>query len=210
VLGLGRCNKLCLVLDLDHTLVNSVRFGELAPDMTERLQQRMAKEAERLPEEQRSLFALDGIQMWTKLRPGVRAFLRAARDLFELWIHTNANRCVQRSWLWAGWLGSWDRDIRGPPSVAGGAFIKGMALWCLSATKLALKRLLLLRSLIRWVPVCTEGCWQTHTPTPIPTPLLLCNMQEVRSVHAGAWYSSEVVLVGIQDRTSCPLFGSHA
>ncbi len=55
-------------------------------------QARAASEATSLPAEERSLFALTGIGMWTKLRPGVRAFLDGVAEFFELWIHTNGNR----------------------------------------------------------------------------------------------------------------------
>ena len=47
------------------------------------------------PEEERSLFKLDGIGMWTKLRPGVRAMLAQLAPLFQLWIFTNGTRCVR-------------------------------------------------------------------------------------------------------------------
>ncbi len=57
-----------------------------------RSQARAASEATSLPAEERSLFALTGIGMWTKLRPGVRAFLDGVAEFFELWIHTNGNR----------------------------------------------------------------------------------------------------------------------
>ena len=48
------------------------------------------------PTAERSLFKLEHIQMWTKLRPGVRTFLAQAMRYFELWIHTNGNRWVPR------------------------------------------------------------------------------------------------------------------
>jgi hypothetical protein len=50
------------------------------------------KTENRLPEEQRSLFRLDRIGMWTKLRPAVRSFLAATAPLFELWVYTNGTR----------------------------------------------------------------------------------------------------------------------
>ena len=56
------------------------------------LQARAASEATNLSAEDRSLFALTQIGMWTKLRPGVRAFLDKVSEFFELWIHTNGNR----------------------------------------------------------------------------------------------------------------------
>lgn len=80
--------QLCLVLDLDHTLVNSTRFSEVGPDMELRLRglQNMPNAAERY------LYELPHIQMWTKLRPGVQDFLARAAECFELWIHTNGSR----------------------------------------------------------------------------------------------------------------------
>lgn len=41
---------------------------------------------------EQELFRLPRVGMWTKLRPGVRAFLEAAAARFELWIHTAASR----------------------------------------------------------------------------------------------------------------------
>lgn len=87
-----RQHKLCLVLDLDHTLINSARFSEVDPEHEAMLRSHQANEALRLPEDRRELFRLDRIQMWTKLRPAVRQFLETAHEHFELWIHTNGNR----------------------------------------------------------------------------------------------------------------------
>ena len=56
------------------------------------LEAQLRSEAAR-PFEERSLFRLESVGMWTKLRPGVRAFLAAAAQLFELWIHTNGTWC---------------------------------------------------------------------------------------------------------------------
>lgn len=83
-----------MVLDLDHTLINSARFSEVDPEHEAMLRSHEANEALRLPEERRELFRLDRIQMWTKLRPAVRQFLATAHEHFELWIHTNGNRLV--------------------------------------------------------------------------------------------------------------------
>lgn len=93
-----RQRRLCLVLDLDHTLVNSARFGEVDADQTAQLEARLACDAERLPPAQRQLHRLPRIGMWTKLRPGARAFLAAVAERFELWIHTNGTRCVAQSY----------------------------------------------------------------------------------------------------------------
>ena len=80
------------MLDLDHTLVNSARFGEVEPHLAARLDARLAADA--APPEQRELHRLPRIGMWTKLRPGALAFLAAAAPRFELWIHTNGTRCA--------------------------------------------------------------------------------------------------------------------
>ena len=94
VLLCSRQRKLCLVLDLDHTLINSARFIEVEPEHEAQLRSHLANDALRLPEEERQLFRLERIQMWTKLRPAVRHFLETAHQHFELWIHTNGNRCL--------------------------------------------------------------------------------------------------------------------
>ena len=82
---------MCLVLDLDHTLLNSARWGEVSTKDAQKLEDIMHRE-ERLPEEQKNLFSIDDIQMWTKLRPHCREFLRVLHRNFVMWIHTNGNR----------------------------------------------------------------------------------------------------------------------
>ena len=54
--------KLCLVLDLDHTLLNSIMFSELDSTLGQRLEERAESEMA-LPEEKRMLFRLDNIQV---------------------------------------------------------------------------------------------------------------------------------------------------
>lgn len=81
------------MLDLDHTLVNSAKFEEVGAELAGRLEARAASDAARLPARERQLHRLPRIGMWTKLRPGARAFLAAASARFELWIHTNGTRC---------------------------------------------------------------------------------------------------------------------
>ena len=85
-------NRLCLVLDLDHTLLNSCKFSEVEPKIEEVLNKKSQQEEQRAARDQQ-LFKLTKLGMWTKLRPGLRAFLDRAKDSFELWIHTNGNRC---------------------------------------------------------------------------------------------------------------------
>lgn len=93
----SRQGKLCLVLDLDHTLLNSATFSEVGPAVHAALEAQAAHEVATLPAGQRLLFRLDAIKMWTKLRPAVRDFLQRASSLFQLWIHTNGNRAYASS-----------------------------------------------------------------------------------------------------------------
>jgi RNA polymerase II C-terminal domain phosphatase-like 3/4 len=44
------------------------------------------------PKEERDLHRLGRVGMWTKLRPGVRDFLRKAAERFELWIYTAGSK----------------------------------------------------------------------------------------------------------------------
>ena len=57
------------------------------------LERKLLEESER-PIEERQLFKLDAIGMWTKLRPGVRAMLAQLAPLFQMWIFTNGTRFV--------------------------------------------------------------------------------------------------------------------
>ncbi|KDD74695.1 hypothetical protein H632_c1128p1 [Helicosporidium sp. ATCC 50920] len=93
--------RLCLVVDLDLTLVNSVTREEVeatgGPEAVQALDARAAAfekaEQERRPGQPpvpSPLWRLDEQGMWTKLRPGARALLEAARPRFVLWVHTNA------------------------------------------------------------------------------------------------------------------------
>lgn len=83
--------KLCLVLDLDHTLVNSARWGEVDPEDSNRLEDFLERE-QKLPFERQSLHSLEAIHMWTKLRPACRQLLAALAEKYVMWIHTNGNR----------------------------------------------------------------------------------------------------------------------
>lgn len=57
---------------------------------------------ERQPADAPHIFCLPHMRMWTKLRPGVRDFLRRAHDLFELHIYTMGDRDYA-----AGGAGRW-------------------------------------------------------------------------------------------------------
>ncbi|XP_011079425.1 RNA polymerase II C-terminal domain phosphatase-like 4 [Sesamum indicum] len=85
--NLLRHKKLCLVLDLDHTLLNSARL----PDIT--VEEGYLSQRDALPDALKSsLFRLDRMQMMTKLRPFVHAFLKEASNLFEMYIYTMGER----------------------------------------------------------------------------------------------------------------------
>jgi hypothetical protein len=64
-------------------------FSELEPLVDAWLQGRAETDAALPQQEKRMLFRSTGMQMYTKLRPGVREFLSRTATKFELWIHTN-------------------------------------------------------------------------------------------------------------------------
>jgi RNA polymerase II C-terminal domain phosphatase-like 3/4 len=86
--------KLALVLDLDHTLLNSVLVPDLRMDSNwlrnaMRLLDADVKRAEDANDPlKRSVFHLQHFDLLTKLRPGVRRFLERASRLFEIHINT--------------------------------------------------------------------------------------------------------------------------
>ncbi|KAI4343441.1 hypothetical protein L6164_010789 [Bauhinia variegata] len=81
--------KLCLVLDLDHTLLNSAKFVEVDPVHDEILRKKEEQDREKA---QRHLFRFPHLGMWTKLRPGIWNFLDKASKLFELHLYTMGNK----------------------------------------------------------------------------------------------------------------------
>ncbi|KAL7110039.1 hypothetical protein ACP275_05G000100 [Erythranthe tilingii] len=81
--------KLCLVLDLDHTLLNSAKFVEVDPQHDEMLRKKEDQDREK---PQRHLFRFPHMGMWTKLRPGVWNFLEKASKLYELHLYTMGNK----------------------------------------------------------------------------------------------------------------------
>ncbi|KAK6151607.1 hypothetical protein DH2020_014242 [Rehmannia glutinosa] len=86
--NLLRNRKLYLVLDLDHTLLNSARLSEITVEEGYLKGQRDA-----LPDTLKSsLFKLDQMQMMTKLRPFVNTLLKEANNLFEMYIYTMGER----------------------------------------------------------------------------------------------------------------------
>ncbi|CAA7405175.1 unnamed protein product [Spirodela intermedia] len=81
--------KLCLVLDLDHTLLNSAKFSEVDQVHEEILRRKEEQDREK---PQRSLFRFPHMGMWTKLRPGIWNFLEKTSKLFELHLYTMGNK----------------------------------------------------------------------------------------------------------------------
>ncbi|KAI4386348.1 hypothetical protein MLD38_004286 [Melastoma candidum] len=81
--------KLCLVLDLDHTLLNSAKFVEV--DM---VHEELLRKKEEIDREKplRHLFRFNHMEMWTKLRPGIWTFLEKASKLYELHLYTMGNK----------------------------------------------------------------------------------------------------------------------
>ncbi|KAL2547247.1 RNA polymerase II C-terminal domain phosphatase-like 3 [Forsythia ovata] len=81
--------KLCLVLDLDHTLLNSAKFVEVDPLHDEMLRKKEEQDREK---PHRHLFRFPHMGMWTKLRPGIWNFLEKASKLYELHLYTMGNK----------------------------------------------------------------------------------------------------------------------
>ncbi|GAB2219300.1 hypothetical protein Droror1_Dr00006935 [Drosera rotundifolia] len=76
--------KLYLVLDLDHTLLNSTRLNDLIPE-----EEYLKEKTDSLQDVSKgALFLMHSMGMMTKLRPFVRTFLEEASKLFELHIYT--------------------------------------------------------------------------------------------------------------------------
>eukprot|EP00261_Vitis_vinifera_P016434 XP_010645384.1 PREDICTED: RNA polymerase II C-terminal domain phosphatase-like 4 [Vitis vinifera] len=86
--NLLRHKKLYLVLDLDHTLLNSTRLLDITPEelylknQTDPLQGGLKG----------NLFMLNTMHMLTKLRPYVHTFLKEASKMFEMYIYTMGER----------------------------------------------------------------------------------------------------------------------
>ncbi|XP_073007751.1 RNA polymerase II C-terminal domain phosphatase-like 3 [Typha latifolia] len=81
--------KLSLVLDLDHTLLNSAKFAEIDLIHEEILRKKEEQDREK---PQRHLFRFQHMGMWTKLRPGIWNFLEKASKLYELHLYTMGNK----------------------------------------------------------------------------------------------------------------------
>ncbi|XP_010469458.1 PREDICTED: RNA polymerase II C-terminal domain phosphatase-like 3 [Camelina sativa] len=80
--------KLSLVLDIDHTLLNSAKFNEVESRHEEILRKKEEQDREK---PHRHLFRFPHMGMWTKLRPGIWNFLEKASKLYELHLYTMGN-----------------------------------------------------------------------------------------------------------------------
>lgn len=86
--NLLRERKLVLILDLDHTLINSTRLHDIS-SVENDLGIRTAASKD---DPNRSIFTLDLMHMLTKLRPFVREFLKEASNMFEMYIYTMGDK----------------------------------------------------------------------------------------------------------------------
>ncbi|KAF1887457.1 hypothetical protein Lal_00040511 [Lupinus albus] len=80
--------KLYLILDLDHTLLNSTHLGHLSSEELHLLNQTDSLE----DVSKGTIFKLEFMHMMTKLRPFVHTFLKEASEMFELYIYTMGDR----------------------------------------------------------------------------------------------------------------------
>ncbi|KAF8389203.1 hypothetical protein HHK36_025896 [Tetracentron sinense] len=86
--NLLRNKKLYLVLDLDHTLLNSTRLVDISSE-----EEYLKSQTDSLQDVSNgSLFRLDSMHMLTKLRPFIHTFLKEASSMFEMYIYTMAER----------------------------------------------------------------------------------------------------------------------
>ncbi|KAF5725871.1 RNA polymerase II ctd phosphatase putative isoform 1 [Tripterygium wilfordii] len=86
--NLLRRKKLYLVLDLDHTLLNSTQLIHLTVE-----EEYLKEQTDSLQDvSEGSLFKLQFMHMMTKLRPFVRTFLKEASEMFEMYIYTMGDR----------------------------------------------------------------------------------------------------------------------
>ncbi|KAG2619542.1 RNA polymerase II C-terminal domain phosphatase-like 4 isoform X1 [Panicum virgatum] len=86
--NLLRERKLVLILDLDHTLINSTKLQHISSAENEL----GIRTAALKDDPDRSIFMLDSMQMLTKLRPFVRKFLKEASNMFEMYIYTMGDK----------------------------------------------------------------------------------------------------------------------
>ncbi|KAI6680434.1 hypothetical protein NL676_034315 [Syzygium grande] len=90
--NLLRYKKLYLILDLDHTLLNSTSLAHISPE-----EEHLRGKVDSWQDVSKgSLFVLEHMHTMTKLRPFVRTFLKEASDMFEMYIYTMGDRSYAR------------------------------------------------------------------------------------------------------------------
>ncbi|KAF8730182.1 hypothetical protein HU200_017154 [Digitaria exilis] len=92
--NLLRERKLTLILDLDHTLLNSTALDDFSP-----AEVRNGFSPTTVDDLGRGLFRLDGhgIRMLTKLRPFAQGFLEKASAMFEMHVYTLGDQAYARA-----------------------------------------------------------------------------------------------------------------
>lgn len=88
--------KLYLVLDLDHTLLNSTKYTEVDQQTRQKLEAYLTDQKKRCEEMgdggKPELFDLRDIRIWTKIRPGAYEFLEQTSKLFDLHVYTMGHK----------------------------------------------------------------------------------------------------------------------
>ncbi|KAK4594549.1 hypothetical protein RGQ29_018290 [Quercus rubra] len=83
-----RHKKLYLVLDLDHTLLNSTGLRAMTSK-----EEHLKSQTDSLQDVSKgSLFMVNSVHMMTKLRPFVHTFLKEVSEMFELYVDTMGDR----------------------------------------------------------------------------------------------------------------------
>ncbi|KAL4654354.1 hypothetical protein ACB092_01G372300 [Castanea dentata] len=86
--NLLRHKKLYLVLDLDHTLLNSTELRDMTSE-----EEYLKSQTDSMQDVSKgNLFMLNWMHMMTKLRPFARTFLKEASEMFEMYIYTMGDR----------------------------------------------------------------------------------------------------------------------
>eukprot|EP00898_Chlorokybus_atmophyticus_P005334 jgi/Chlat1/5801/Chrsp4S06276 len=87
-----KSKRLLLILDLDHTLLNSARHIDLTQADTSKLDSMLDAEKRGVIQQPGLLHHLKHLAMWTKLRPYVREFLQKAGERFLMYVYTMGER----------------------------------------------------------------------------------------------------------------------
>ncbi|KAL0054586.1 hypothetical protein WJX82_011216 [Trebouxia sp. C0006] len=85
----NRCEPAIMVLDLDACLARTT-FQETVASGVEPVLEGLLRFEAQLFDAQRSLFRLDSLGLWVKLRPGVHQLLQTLHGRFQTWAFTSA------------------------------------------------------------------------------------------------------------------------